>query len=244
MAVESANTVGYTTQAITADQWYMVGIQFQEVGSATAAININDLIQLSGVTACGWSNKDTDAPQIQYFDGEGYVLYYYINNGRNADRTPVGHDCWVSGGYIVTDEKPLGEGFWLKFPAASVGANASFTVKGEVKANVATTVNFTANTWKIISNPFPVAIDLSNVITTGIVAGPWSDKDNGAQIQYFDGEGYVLYYYINNGRNADRTPVGHDCWVQGGYLATGENIPAGQAFWLKSPQSGSLTFSL
>ena len=177
MAVESANTVGYTTQAITADQWYMVGIQFQEVGSATAAININDLLQLSGVSACAWSARDTDAPQIQYLDGSMYAFYYYINNGRNADRTPVGHDCWVNQGYIVTDATPLGEGFWLQFPAASVGANASFTVKGEVKAGVATSVNFTANTWKIMSNPFPVAIDLSKVTTTGVEACSWADRD-------------------------------------------------------------------
>ena len=54
-AVESANTVGYTTQAIAADTFYMIGVQFENVGGGT--ITFDNLITMSGVQA--------------YDDGEG-----------------------------------------------------------------------------------------------------------------------------------------------------------------------------
>ena len=46
-AVESANTVGYTTQAIAADTYYMIGVQFETVGGGTVAFD--DLIAMTGV---------------------------------------------------------------------------------------------------------------------------------------------------------------------------------------------------
>ncbi len=249
--VESANTVGYTTQAITADQWYMVGIQFKNVGSGTAAISVNDLIQLSGVTACRWSQRRTKAPQIQYYNGSGYDFFYYVSDASLPppdDEEDVGEDCWADGGFLATDAKALGEGFWITFPADSVGANASFAVKGEVKEAQPTTVNFTADTWKIISNPFPVATDLSKVITSGVTACKWSKRrTDAAQIQYYNGSGYDFFYYVNDASLPppdDEEDVGHDCWADGGFIATGDRIPAGAAFWIKSPQNGSLTFSL
>ncbi len=245
-AVESANTVGYANQAITAGKWYMIGVQFEEVGSAAGTIAFDDLISLSGVTASIYDNQESKAAQIQYFNGVGYDMFYYISDAFNAQDQDVGHDCWAKDGYETTaSKKALGEGFWFTAPADAISGTASMTVKGEVSANSTKTISFTANAWKIISNPFPVALGLQDVMTAGITAVAYDDQEsNGAQIQFFNGVGYDMFYYISDAFDAQDKDVGHNCWARDGYITTGTQIPVGSAFWLLAKQSGSLTFAL
>ena len=245
-AVESANTVGYATQAITGGSWYLVGIQFEGVGSETATVAFDDLITLTGVTAAAYDKQESDAAEIQYFNGVGYDHFYYINDAYDAQDNDVGHDCWAKDGYEVTaNKKALGEGFWFKAPAAAISGTASMTVKGQVLADATKTVSFTANTWKIISNPFPTALGLQNVTTTGVTAVAYDNQESdGAEIQYFNGVGYVHFYYISDAYDAQDNDVGHDCWAKDGYITTGTQIPVGQAFWFKAKQSGTMTFAL
>ena len=59
--VESANIVGYTTQALPAEQQIIVGVPFQNVGGGP--VDLQDIV-VSGVAADGmtvlwWWNKDT-----------------------------------------------------------------------------------------------------------------------------------------------------------------------------------------
>ena len=246
--VESANTVGYTEKAITGDQWYMIGVQFEEVGGEAATIALDDLIQLQGVTACAYDNQSTDAAQIQYFNGSIYDLYYYISDAYIAGtEDEVGKDCWARGGETTTATKfGVGEGFWFKAPANAVGANAKMTVKGEVAEVKPTQVAFAANTWKIVSNPFPTALGLQNVTTTGVTACAYDNQGtDAAQIQYFDGSVYQLYYYISDAYIAGtEDEIGYDTWARAGDACSGTQIPVGEAFWIKSPTAGSLTISL
>ena len=246
MAVESANTVGTQSQAIVGDQWYLVGIQFEEVGSDAGTIAFDDLLTMNGVTAAAYDDQETDAAQIQYFNGVGYDFLYYISDAYDATDKDVGHDCWAIDGYETTaNKKNLGEGFWLKVPAVAIPATATMNIKGQVVTNPTKTVDFTANTWKIISNPFPVALGLQNVTTTGVTAAAYDDQEkDAAQIQYFNGVGYDFYYYISDAYDATDNDVGHDCWAIDGYITTGTQIPAGSAFWFKAKQSGSMTFTL
>ena len=245
-AVESANTVGYTTINLTAGKWYMVGIQFQEVGGTT--IKLDDLIKLSGVTASTWANQSSDAMQIQYYDGTGYDIFYYISDAyAYGTESEIGKDCWALDGVEVANfSKAPGEGFWLYAAPNAIGQNATLTVKGEVKGAETATISFTANKWQIISNPFPVGIDLNDVVTTGVTASTWANQGTeAAQIQYFDGAGYDIFYYISDAyAYGTESEIGKDCWALDGVQTNGETIPVGGAFWLLSKQSGSLTFSL
>ncbi len=244
--VESANIVGYNTTEIKGDTWYMVGIQYQGIGSDAESITLDDLISMTGVTACGYDDQVEKGAQIQYFNGVGYDFFYYISDAYNSNEDEVGYDCWAKGGYETTEIKtPVGEGFWFKAPAVAIQSGATMTVKGQVIDAVSKTVDFTANEWKIISNPFPCAIGLHDVVTTGITACGYDDQvEKGAQIQYFNGVGYDFFYYISDAYNSNEDEVGYDCWAKGGYETTEAHINVGEAFWIKSPQSGTLTFSL
>ncbi len=246
--VQSANTVGYTSQAIAADTYYLIGTQFETVGGTAATIAFDDLISMSGVSACSYDNQETDGAEIDILAGNGYVPYYYISDAYDADDKAVGHDCWAKDGYECTaaNAQSLGTGFWLKVPAAAISGTATLKTCGQVNAAQTLTVSFPGNNvFALISNPFPVATGLQNVTTTGVTACAYDDQEtDGAEIDVLAGNGYVPYYFINDAYDADDKAVNHDCWAKDGYECTGTQISAGEGFWIKSPSAGSLTFAL
>ncbi len=237
--VTSSNTVGYTTQAIAADTFYMVGVQFENVGGG--AITFDDLITMSGIQA--YDDGDEDCAQIQVLNGGIYTLYYYITDAWDANDKPLNHDAWAFDGYECTaaDLQALGDGFWFKAPVAASGA--SITVKGQVYAQNSATVSFPANAFTIIANPFPVDTCFADIVTTGVTAYDDGDEDC-AQIQVLDGGIYTLYYYITDAWDANDKPLNHDAWAFDGYECEGTSVPAGASFWIKSGDAGTITFSL
>ena len=246
--VESANTVGYTTQAIAADTYYMIGTQFETVGGSAETISFDDLISMTGVSACSYDDQEDSAAEIDVLSGGGYVSFYYINDAYDADDNDVGHDCWAKDGYECTaaNAQTLGNGFWLKVPAAAISGSASLMTKGQVDGSQSRTVSFPGNKeYAMISNPFPVATALQNIVTTGVTACGYDDQeDAAAEIDVLVGGGYVSYYFISDAYDADDKDVGKDCWAKDGYECTGTQISAGEGFWIKSPTAGTLTFSL
>ena len=240
-AVESANIVGYTEQDIDANKLYMIGVQFEDVGSTDGAITFDSLIQMTGIEA--YEDGDKNCAEIQVFNGATYRHYYYINDAWNADDEDVGHDCWAKNGYECTEEdlQSLGNGFWFKAPVAASGA--SIKVLGQVSAVDTMDVEFPANKLAIVANPFPVDTCFGEIVTTGVVAYEDGDK-NCAEIQVFNGATYKHFYYTNDAWNADDEDVGYDCWSDEGYICEGVQVKAGESFWIKSPTAGKLTFSL
>ena len=51
--IESSNTVGYTSKAVEAGKFYLVGVQFNEVGATGGAVALDKLITLSPSIAPG-----------------------------------------------------------------------------------------------------------------------------------------------------------------------------------------------
>ena len=246
--VQSANTVGYTTQAIAADTYYMIGTQFETVGGSAETISFDDLISMTGVSACSYDNQEDEAAEIDVLVDDGYMSYYYISDAYNANNQDVGKDCWAIDGYECTaaDALALGNGFWLKVPAAAISGTASFMTKGQVYGSPTKSVSFPGNkVYTMVSNPFPVATGLQNVVTTGVQACGYDDQeDEAAEIDILVDDGYMSYYYISDAYDANNQDVGKDCWAIDGYECTGTQLSAGEGFWIKSPSAGTLTFSL
>ncbi len=239
LAVDSQNIVGYTTQAITADTYYMIGVQFENVGSG--AIAFDDLITMTGVQAYGDGNAN--CAQILVSTASGYDPYYYITDAWDADDKELGHDAWAYDGYECTaaDLQALGNGFWFKAPVAASGA--TITVKGQVYAQNSATVSFPAGEYTIIANPFPVDTCFADVTTTGVTA--YDDGSaNCAQILVSTASGYDPYYYITDAWDADDKELGYDAWAYDGYECEGTSVPAGASFWIKSGDAGTITFTL
>ncbi len=243
--VTSANTVGYTTKTVNADTFYLCGIQFEEVGNGTGAISLNDLVTMSGIEAVGFDDMYTDAAQIQVRNGNSYDLYYYISDAYDAEGDEV--TGWAdANGDLAEDGINIGKGFWFKAPAASINGTASLTLKGQVSGAATGSVSFSANTFALAANPFPVATDLATITATGIQPSTYDNMEkNAAQIQVRNAAntGYVAYYYISDAYDSGGDEV--TGWADAnGDLAEGDAIPVGAGIWVKSPTAGTITFSL
>jgi hypothetical protein len=250
-SVESANVVGYNTINVKSDTWYLVAPQFTDVASENDAVDLLKVIDMSGVNAVAFANRATGA-QIQIYSpaSGGYTTYYYINNGRLTidGQTVTGQTGWGRSTTLATTiPVTLGQGVWMKVGAAESGA--SITVKGAVTTATSKTLTVGASgTWDICCNPFPTAISWENVVTEGFTPVPFANRAQGAQLQVYnaDSKGYTTYYYINNGRKVidGQTVNNLTGWGRSTTLATGTFADVGQAFWVKAPTTGSLTFKI
>ena len=251
----SANIVGYSTQDVKADQFYMVAVQFADVQAATDVANFNNFFATTcapGEYGDGSDGTMNNAPQIQVLnsDGIGYTKYYYISDAYDSSDKPVDGNCWAdSAGYIVTasDVIALSKGFWFKAMVAG-----TITASGQVSATSEIENSPAANQFNIVGNPFPVALGLNAAGTTGFTPGEYGDGSDGSmnnapQIQLLnaDGIGYTKFYYISDAYDSSDKPVDGNCWADSaGYIVTGTQIPVGQAFWVKSATAGTFTFGL
>jgi hypothetical protein len=111
--VTSDNVVGYTRINLEGGKMNCVALQFQDVGSTTAAATIAKLTS-TGLTAGVYDTMETDAPCIMFYNGLGYDYYYYISDAFDENENEV--TAWADGeGTAVTDliASP-GEAFWAR----------------------------------------------------------------------------------------------------------------------------------
>ena len=233
----SANIVGYTTTPIEGNKWYMIGTQFKGVGQGNSVIPVNQLCNVTGVDAVPFETRNNGL-QIQVYNGSGYTTYFYISNATGATGP-----CWTNSRRPLADSVTvnLGSAFWLKTPA-SVAANASATIAGEVKTD-ATTASATVgeSEWTQVACPFPVDLTMGMISTEGLTPGTFADRNNAPQIQVYNGSGYTTYFYIS-----DATEATAPCWTNSRrpLAETATVAAAGKGFWVKASMSGTLTFTM
>ena len=230
--MESANTVGYATTPtqIAANKFTLGTVSFEGLGE-DGVVCISNLLKTTAALG-GYDTMLTDAPQLQVWTGNGYALYYYINDaGDNMDESG-----WADGsGYIAAGTVACGTGYWYKAP----GEASTFTLPGQVLDAATVTKNITANHFDLIGNPYPTNLRLTEISSTfkpGVYDTMLTDAP---QLQVWTGNGYALYYLINDaGDNMDETG-----WADGsGYIATGVVADPTKGMWIKSPEAGSITF--
>ena len=244
--VESANIVGYTGKAVEAGKYYLIATQFNKPGAEAGTIDMNDLVQLSkDITPGEYDTDFVGAPVIQVLTSSGgYDMYYYISDATDEDDNPLGYDCWADfDGYELTKDAKLelGKGFWFKSDKAG-----TITVAGEVSAEADAVVNFPANSFAIIANPFPKAFSFADVKTTGITPGEYATDFAGASVIQVltSAGGYDMYYYISDATDDKDNEVGYNCWADfNGYILDGNQVEVGASFWIKGNANGSIGFT-
>jgi opacity protein-like surface antigen len=93
--VTSDNVVGYTRINLEGGKMNCVALQFQDVGSTTAAATIAKLTS-TGLTAGVYDTMETDAPCIMFYNGLGYDYYYYISVvGRQGSAINIIISCFT-----------------------------------------------------------------------------------------------------------------------------------------------------
>ena len=215
----------------------MVGTQFKGVGQTDGVIPVNQLCQVSGVDAVPFASRNNGL-QIQVYNGSGYTTYFYI-----SDATGATGPCWTNSRRPLADSVTinLGSAFWLKTPA-TVAANATATIAGEVKMDAKTaTVAVGSAEWTQVASPFPVDLTMGMITAEGLTAGTFADRNNAPQIQVYNGSGYTTYFYIS-----DATGATGPCWTNSRRPLAENSViaAAGKGFWVKASMAGTLTFTL
>ena len=122
--ISSANTVGYSGATINADQWYLVGVQFADVGSALETADFNSLLSTTctpGEYGDGSDLTFGNAPMIQVLKPNGltYSFYYLISDADDGNGNYTA-TAWVDAeGFNITGTQVgVGAAFWIKSATA------------------------------------------------------------------------------------------------------------------------------
>ena len=122
--IQSANTVGYSGTTINAGQWYMVGVQFADVGAATEVADFNSFISTTctpGEYGDGTDFTMGNAPMIQVLQSNGqlYDFYYYISDADDGNGNYTA-TAWVddAGNNLTGTQVGVGQAFWIKSATA------------------------------------------------------------------------------------------------------------------------------
>ena len=238
--LESANIVGYNSTAIAGGKLSCISLQFADVGGSGDEAAIEKLAS-SGLTAGIYDTMSTDAPCIMIYNGVGYDTYYFISDAYDSEGNVV--TAWAdSNGDAINVTKTLGTGFWLNVPAETC-TTGSLTQSGEVSDAATSTIDIAAG-LTLAGNPYPTAMNMSKIATSGLIAGIYDTMSTDAPcIMVYNGVGYDTYYYIEDAYDAEGNSV--TAWADSnGDAVTGEIAEAGEAFWARSSTAGTLTFSL
>ena len=246
MAIESANTVGYTTQAwMNKGTYYMMGMQFETTTGGSVKLSEIDFGDMTGPAYDSGNEFLLTAPQIQlaFANTEGVTDYYFLSDG-NATYTGPG---WVDSlGNHADPDVSTALGFWYRNTTSTA---PSFTTAGQVVPDSPFEKTFNAS-WRMLVSPFPVDTKLSDIDFGDINStAPAYDAGNqfmstatAIQVPFANSEGFTDYYYLSDG-NATYDGPG---WVD----SLGNNvditkvvIPAGRGCWFKGNKALTVTFT-
>ena len=262
MAIESANTVGFTTADVPKGEFGQLAVQFEKTGGGNATVDELFKGEITGVEAEFDSNylvtteSQRKAAQIQVWTGSEYNYYYYfsnawdpsLNNGQGGETA-----AWADGnfGVLASDTIAPGQAVWVK----ATTANTHIVQAGQVYDG-SYEKSCPKGEFIMIANTLPTALDIndaSQIEFAGLtpVAADFDSsylvtsesQRNAAQIQVWTGSEYVYYYYfsnawdqsLNGGQGGEIT-----AWADGNFgVAVTDKIPVGQGFWLKATTSAT-----
>ena len=245
-AIESSNTVGYTTKTVVPGSYNMLAIQFNQVGSDSDTANVGTQITTS-LPALDYADYDLpDFPAIWFKTSDMAAAYnkkFYYCCDTDAN---LAAGWWRNGEYAPTaaDLLALGRGFWLVVPDDDTLYNqASYTVtfNGQVAdLSSGISVPICNGAYIIASNPFPTDLDMSKIVaSSGAPALDYADYDlpdfPAIWIKTSDtAAAYNKKFYYCCDTDANLTA---GWWRNGEYAQAADDIPSGKAFWLVIPDN-------
>ena len=172
------------------------------------------------------------APHIMVPSSSGYNDYLYINFEDQ--------DFWFdfnAGGPDEGTPIEVGTGIWFR----QSGEDCVVTFKGQVVSDSSIPVSAKANTWSLISNPYPMPYAISGVNYGGIVSVAYDDDgaflESAPHIMAPTASGYADFLYINF--------EDADFWFDfnAGGPDEGASVPVGSGFWFKAATDVTITFT-
>lgn len=233
----ASGVVGYAQSGSIAANTFSLGTSpFVAVGADV--VKIQDMVVPTGVTAVPYSQRTTNALQLQVWNGSSYTIYYYLSDAyiESTDEEVTG---WANGSGDYTDATIApGTGYWYKYPTAA----SSFTLSGQVSEAESVTKNV-SDAFNLYGSPYPVSLNLKKVTTT-VGAVPYSQRTSKAlQLQVWNGSSYTIYYYLSDAY-VEATDDEVEGWANGsGDYVEETGAAVNYGFWARSLNgSGTITF--
>jgi len=230
MAVDSANIVGYSTQALTSG-YNMVGVNFEKVGSGGADLNTMTFTGLAEVNY----ETTTGGDQLLIWDpaAQGYpTTYSWCGPNADASMSTTGmNNKWIDfatfdGETVPVVTVPVSGAAWIL--RTTVGS-ASATFAGQVKTSASTISLFEG--YNMVANSMPTSVNLNDVAKltyTSLVEVNYETTTGGDQLLIWDAavQGYpTTYSWCGPNADASMSTTGmNNKWID---FATfdGETVP-------------------
>ena len=183
----------------------MATAQFVNVGGT-------DEMDIQQISAVG--DDAADNVVVQTLDFAGRTVDSYIWNDW-VDTTP----CWVNDSFEKVEgiTLPPGAAVWVQ------GTTTSQGIQSAGKVGTSDVVVALKNGGTLAGNPFPIAIDIQDIVAQG------TDAPDNVVIQTLDYAGRTVDSYIWNDW-VDTTP----CWVNDSFeKVEGVSITAGEGLWVQ-----------
>ena len=241
-AIESANTVGYSTASVVGGKMNLLCVSWETIGNAQGKATLNDVMDTSALTS-----YDADAGDyIDTWDmenGNWGPTYYYVDKGTDPDWGPEYADTWMNGAFEPCNPAvDPGSAFWL-YANNNI---AEFKFHGQVCA-AGTAYTLTAGKMNLCANPYPAVLNLNDKSQVVITGATSYDADEGDYIDTWDlttGNWGATYYYVDKGTDPDWGPEYADTWMNGAFEPVSTTaIPAGSGFWYNAKAPVTLTFT-
>ena len=215
-AIESANTVGYSTRLMPANTFRMLSIPWESV---KGSLNINEILPYQSSVTIDWvkvGDGDEEietyfasAPQIQVqmISGAaegGYNTYYYVNNAYVGDDPETGDIitkagwCDANGAYVDGVAETSGDGslipgvsVWFKDPG--VADATPVTPAGQVPTEDVT-ITCPAS-FRLRAPAFPVELNINNTNQVEFIGIDGSVEVDWVKIG--DGDEEIETYFAN-----------------------------------------------
>ena len=227
------SNVGYTTVDVPAGTMKMLGCQFETTQSTDVDLQNFVVGNFEGAFDAG------DAALVMILGADGkYTSYYYLEEAYDEEL-----DDFVPGWANMYGDKvsvPLktGDAIWFKN-----ADSCKLQFNGQVLGDASVKVNPPVGSFKMMANPFPVAIDINGAkVDSSELEGAY-DTGDAALVMILGADGkYTSYYYLEEAYDEDL-----DDFVPGWANMYGDKVAidvgVAEAFWLKLNATGSITFN-
>ena len=217
--IESANTVGYQTTTVKANDMTMIGIQFTDTGS-TDGISINSI---KGDFTAGLSSGEAD--NLYVWDAtKGYTVYFFY---RGEDPDPAYDYKWYdleNDAEPTTDKIAPGQAMWF----VRLGTATDVTFSGEVLGSDKA-IPVKANDMTMFCSPYPTAVAIQDINVANPTAGLSSGEADNLYV-WSAAKGYTVYFYYRG----EEPDAAYDYkWydLENDAEPTTDEIIPGQATW-------------
>ena len=229
--IVSSSVVGYSNGDLR-EGFKAAGAQFVPVSGTT--------IDLTDITVSGYDKEEGTAGEVsvQTLDKNGSMVaqYYWYDAVDGADVYYGWYDAdagdFVAAGAVTLN---VGDGLWVDAPSSAFKLQTSGQV---MSSSAAVTLR---EGFKMVANPTPLAVDLTDITVTGYDAVSGSAGE--ASVQTLDKNGSMVsqYYWYDAIDGADVYYGWYDADA-GDFVGEGDvAVGAGEALWVDAP---STDFSL